>query len=238
MGWQEEEKLKRAEEQKIKDAATKRAELSKAKMKELWDNLLLANERLDKELRLGVFKGQGSCEGVINGKKARLYYRGSGISNDRDSEVNDDPDYVFFYYDANLSCLVASKLNRYRYKIKDDSCYDKIIRNLCIGANITHQLERIDDKLQQNLSVNITTKKQSGCFVATAVYGSYDADEVVILRTFRDKHLQTNCLGRLIVDLYYSYSPFLAKQIENREELRIALKRAVFNPLCSLLKKI
>ena len=38
-----------------------------------------------------------------------------------------------------------------------------------------------------------------GCFIATAVYGSYDAPEVIILRKFRDRVLCRNYFGKSFV---------------------------------------
>ncbi len=52
----------------------------------------------------------------------------------------------------------------------------------------------------------------SGCYVATMVYGSYDADEVWVLRRFRDNFLQHSQVGRWFINWYYSWSPgFVAK---------------------------
>lgn len=52
-----------------------------------------------------------------------------------------------------------------------------------------------------------TDKK--GCYVATAVYGSYDCPEVWTLRRFRDEFLNERRLGRLLVKIYYKISPRL-----------------------------
>ncbi|MGR0319458.1 RCC1 domain-containing protein [Agromyces sp. ZXT2-3] len=46
-----------------------------------------------------------------------------------------------------------------------------------------------------------------GCYVATAVYGSYDCEEVRVLRRFRDQTLLGSGPGRLAVRLYYVLSP-------------------------------
>lgn len=53
--------------------------------------------------------------------------------------------------------------------------------------------------------------KKSGCYVATAVYGSYDCPEVWTLRRFRDYSLATTFFGRLFIMLYYAISPTLVK---------------------------
>lgn len=57
------------------------------------------------------------------------------------------------------------------------------------------------------------TSKSSGggCYVATAVYGSYDCPEVWTLRRFRDNILAKNLLGRLFIVIYYAVSPTLVK---------------------------
>jgi hypothetical protein len=52
----------------------------------------------------------------------------------------------------------------------------------------------------------------SGCYVATMVYGSYDAPEVMVLRRFRDNTLSNSKAGRAFIRWYYSWSPgFVAK---------------------------
>jgi hypothetical protein len=58
------------------------------------------------------------------------------------------------------------------------------------------------------------------CFIATAAYGSPMAEEVEILREFRDEYLLTNPLGRALVDFYYKVSPPMAEFITEHPSLK------------------
>ena len=60
----------------------------------------------------------------------------------------------------------------------------------------------------------------SGCFIATAAYGSSLSPEVEGLRQFRDDHLLTNSIGRVFTHLYYKLSPPIAAYISKSEGLR------------------
>lgn len=58
------------------------------------------------------------------------------------------------------------------------------------------------------------TKDPGGCYIATFVYGDYYADEVLVLREFRDNILLKNILGKLFVNFYYKTSPFLVQHFD------------------------
>lgn len=54
-------------------------------------------------------------------------------------------------------------------------------------------------------------KEPGGCYVATAVYGSYDCPQVWTLRRFRDYRLAETWYGRAFIRLYYAVSPAMVK---------------------------
>lgn len=56
-----------------------------------------------------------------------------------------------------------------------------------------------------------TSSGGGGCYVATAVYGSYDCPQVWTLRRFRDYTLAETWYGRTFIKIYYTISPTLVK---------------------------
>ena len=54
-------------------------------------------------------------------------------------------------------------------------------------------------------------QSKSGCYIATAVYGSYDCPQVWTLRRFRDDSLAETWYGRTFIRIYYAVGPTLVK---------------------------
>ena len=62
-----------------------------------------------------------------------------------------------------------------------------------------------------------TNNNSGGCYVATAVYGSYDCPEVWTLRRYRDNQLAKTWYGRLFIHTYYAISPTIVKWFGDTE---------------------
>ncbi len=77
-------------------------------------------------------------------------------------------------------------------------------------------------------------KSSAGCYIATAVYGSYDCPEVWTLRRYRDTVLANTWYGRLFIRCYYSMSPTLVKWFGQTSCFMMLLR----NPLNKWVKKL
>jgi len=64
------------------------------------------------------------------------------------------------------------------------------------------------------------TGNETGCFIATAAYGSYLDSHVQTLRDFRDSYMVTNPVGRSLVSAYYKLSPPVAEFIDDHPSLK------------------
>lgn len=91
---------------------------------------------------------------------------------------------------------------------------ETIIERWALGDKI-ERINASDSWKRKNYNIDLSVRKclgayapkESGCYVATSVYGSYNCPEVWVLRRYRDCFLaQTRC-GRLFIKLYYFISP-------------------------------
>ncbi|MCH5170198.1 MAG: hypothetical protein J1F24_02810 [Oscillospiraceae bacterium] len=81
--------------------------------------------------------------------------------------------------------------------------------------------EKHDDAYIQELinenTVEQANKSGGGCYVATAVYGSYDCPQVWTLRRYRDYTLAETWYGKTFIHTYYAISPTLVKWFGHTE---------------------
>lgn len=79
-----------------------------------------------------------------------------------------------------------------------------------------------------------TSNNNSGCYIATAVYGSYDCPEVWTLRRYRDDVLDNTKCGRLFIRGYYAISPTLVKWFGKTNWF----KKTLISPLNRFVNKL
>lgn len=71
--------------------------------------------------------------------------------------------------------------------------------------------------LDELIAKNSEEVNTGGCYVATAVYGSYDCPQVWTLRRYRDCTLAETWHGRAFIRTYYAISPTLVKWFGHTE---------------------
>ncbi len=93
-----------------------------------------------------------------------------------------------------------------------------ILKNGCLAnpqswQNVIMKLHEIIHRLDSTheIPLEAPTPPKQGCYVATAVYGSYDCPQVWTLRRYRDDTLAKTWYGRLFIHTYYAISPTLVK---------------------------
>jgi hypothetical protein len=77
--------------------------------------------------------------------------------------------------------------------------------------------------------------RPSWCFIATAAYGTDTAEEINILRQFRDVVLLPSHLGTEFVSFYYAVSPPIAEVIWQHDFLRTAVRVGFIDPVVAIL---
>jgi len=75
-----------------------------------------------------------------------------------------------------------------------------------------------------------------GCFIATAAYGTPTAEQIDVLREFRDVVLLKSTVGSQFVVLYYRLSPPVADFIAGNEVLRTLVRELLVDPIVWLVE--
>jgi len=96
---------------------------------------------------------------------------------------------------------------------------------------------KYDDTIIEGTTLQFTTDKSStpppsgGCFIATAAYGTPAAEQIDVLREFRDVVLLESIVGSQFVALYYQLSPPVADFIAGNELLRTLVRELLVDPI-------
>ena len=73
------------------------------------------------------------------------------------------------------------------------------------------KINKLDSTFEVPELTTPPSDNNSGCYIATSVYGSYDCHEVWTLRRYRDDILSKNVIGKFFIYCYYKISPKLVK---------------------------
>lgn len=96
-------------------------------------------------------------------------------------------------------------------------------RTISDGQRFANAVQRGEEEVALT-ELDEDPKDPGSCYIATYVYGNYDASEVLILRKFRDEKLLTNSIGTPFVKFYYKISPFLIKHFGGKIFKKISKK--------------
>jgi len=78
------------------------------------------------------------------------------------------------------------------------------------------------------------SSKSKGCYIATAVYGSYDCPEVWTLRRYRDNYLAKHIWGRLFIRAYYYFSPTFVRLFSKEKWFNIFFREKLDSTISKL----
>jgi len=95
---------------------------------------------------------------------------------------------------------------------------------------------KYNDTVIEGTTLQFTTKSSTqtpseGCFIATAAYGTPNAEQIDVLREFRDVVLLQNTVGSQFVALYYQFSPPIADFIAGNSFLRTLVRELLVDPI-------
>jgi hypothetical protein len=111
------------------------------------------------------------------------------------------------------------------------------------GVQASQTAAWISGQIDTSFDLTIASSGGSGfpfplppfCFVATAAYGTGTAEEINLLREYRDLVLLTTDLGTELVSLYYQVSPAIAEVVSQHDFLRTAVRVGFIDPIIAIL---
>ena len=122
---------------------------------------------------------------------------------------------------AHKKDIIVSLQKTYNNYLNNYSRFFNANYRTTLSARLTNEIKANDPSYVE------PTPPKSGCYVATAVYGSYDCPQVWTLRRFRDNTLAETWHGRAFIRTYYAISPTLVKWFGKTEWFKNLWKPAL-----------
>lgn len=116
--------------------------------------------------------------------------------------LGDQIEIIFGNDDKLMKTAVEAWKNGVELHVNISNIYDDLVNSY---------VEKIKKYDSEYIQPAVKTSSTGGCYVATAVYGSYDCPEVWTLRRFRDYKLAKTWYGRAFIKTYYAISPTIVK---------------------------
>jgi sulfur transfer protein SufE len=147
--------------------------------------------------------------------------------------------------------MIVDVVNNAQEKFDSDSL-DSISATFIQAINLVEAISNTDmsKSARERLNINKTTmvsvhnqineaikKKNSGCYIATMAYGSYEHPQVQILRNYRDNTLANSTLGRAFIKYYYVISPHFVVMLKGHHRIN-KLIRYLLNIFIRSLKNV
>lgn len=99
------------------------------------------------------------------------------------------------------------------------------------------ELVGVDNELGIECAKELEKEKaKKGCFIATAVYGTEFAPDVMVLKQYRDDIFLKSSVSRAFVQAYYFISPPVARVIEMSGILRKLTRNILVRPLAKVCR--
>lgn len=149
------------------------------------------------------------------------------VKSNRGDEMDAIRNLLHWNYSSNVGFSKSGNKYIIRYMFDDNAEEDKYI----LGEFHVDLLEIYTPPVVRQ------SNPKTGCFVATACYGDYDAAEVLVLRNYRDNVLLKTIFGRTVVSVYYRLSPPIARFIEKSELLKTFIRKNILVPIVSKIRR-
>ncbi|OGN97125.1 MAG: hypothetical protein A2Z77_06120 [Chloroflexi bacterium RBG_13_51_36] len=112
--------------------------------------------------------------------------------------------------------------------------HPEMISELTSGTQYLFKAQlQYSDLVIDGTILQFTTDEGShiGCFIATAAYGTSTAEQLDVLREFRDVVLLNSAVGSKLVAQYYQLSPPVADLIAGNEFVRTLIRELLVDPI-------
>jgi len=130
---------------------------------------------------------------------------------------------IFNYEEETVVDLVATPDEGYQF--------DEWTGDVDTIADIEAAVTTITMNSDYSITANFVAAPSGGCFIATAAYGTSTAEQIDVLRDFRDVVLLESIPGSLFVSLYYQFSPPVADFIAGNQFLRTVVRELLIDPI-------